>query len=288
MSKVAVITRTKDRPLLLNRAVQSVINQTFADWHLVIVNDGGNPKTVEKVLEKYWDRLQGKITTVHHDTSLGMEAASNAGISSSASEYLVIHDDDDSWQPDYLESCVNYMHKNKNLSELGGVVTHWNIVIEKIKDDRVIEVSRKIEKDVLHLSLYRMLHECYIVPICFFYKRSALQDVGLYDSSLKLAGDWEFNIRFLSKYEIGLIPRPLANYHKRLPVSKNACTNAVLEAPNLLEHYATLVRNRYLRKDLVEGKVRMGTLMNLSHHLSQLRLWHLIKNDLKRIKKLFA
>ena len=47
---VAIITRTKDRPLLLRRAVESVLGQTHADWVHVIVNDGGDPAAVEQVV----------------------------------------------------------------------------------------------------------------------------------------------------------------------------------------------------------------------------------------------
>ena len=49
---VGIITRTKDRPVLLKRALESVVNQSYEDWHLVIVNDGGDPVVVEVRLRK--------------------------------------------------------------------------------------------------------------------------------------------------------------------------------------------------------------------------------------------
>ncbi len=51
--KVAIIMRTKDRNIFLKRAIESVINQTYKDWILVIVNDGGNLDDIQKLLKSY-------------------------------------------------------------------------------------------------------------------------------------------------------------------------------------------------------------------------------------------
>ena len=279
---VAIITRTKDRNLLLERALQSVIEQTYKNWKLIVVNDGGDAAQVDALLERYATKLEGRALVIHHEASQGMEAASNSGIKNSVSDYVVIHDDDDSWHSSFLEECIQFMGNKSQLPELGGVVTHWNVINEEVINGCIKQLSSKVESSLESLSLYRMLHECYIIPICFLYKRAALNDIGLYDETLKLAGDWEFNMRFMSKYEIGLIPKPLANYHKRKPTNKGSLANNVLETPNKLDYYANLVRNRYLRKDLKSGTINLGTLMNFSHHLGQLRLWHLVKNDLKK------
>ena len=49
--KIAIITRTKNRPLLLRRAINSVLKQTLKDWIMVIVNDGGSKEEVETTLD---------------------------------------------------------------------------------------------------------------------------------------------------------------------------------------------------------------------------------------------
>ena len=52
-SLVAIVTRTKNRPLLLERALNSVLGQSFADWHQIVVNDGGDPAPVDALAERY-------------------------------------------------------------------------------------------------------------------------------------------------------------------------------------------------------------------------------------------
>ena len=78
ISGVQVIMRTFERPVLLARAVASVVQQTFSDWSLVIVNNGGDPRTVESVVAAAGGSLDsGKIEVRHLDARVGMEAASN-------------------------------------------------------------------------------------------------------------------------------------------------------------------------------------------------------------------
>lgn len=78
-ARVAVITRTKDRPLLLRRAIRSVLDQTFKDWLLVIVNDGGDPANVSVVVDELADELGDQVLVLHHPISMGMQTAANAG-----------------------------------------------------------------------------------------------------------------------------------------------------------------------------------------------------------------
>ncbi|MBU2090763.1 MAG: glycosyltransferase family 2 protein, partial [Alphaproteobacteria bacterium] len=89
---VAIITRTKDRPILLRRAIDSVLAQHYSDWVHVIVNDGGDPAPVDGLLAGYMDAYAGRLVRVDNPQSLGMEVASNRGIAASASRYLIIHD----------------------------------------------------------------------------------------------------------------------------------------------------------------------------------------------------
>ncbi len=76
--RVAIITRTKDRPILLRRAIRGVLDQTFRDWVLVIVNDGGSPEGVELVVDEMADELNGRALVLHHPIPLGMQTAANS------------------------------------------------------------------------------------------------------------------------------------------------------------------------------------------------------------------
>src|SRR5690349_8594527 len=103
---VAVVIRTKNRPLFLARALDSVLAQTYEDWVAVVVNDVGDREPVEAAVAAVADRARGRVHVLHNSVSRGREAAMNTGVHATASTFLVIHDDDDSWAPTFLEETV--------------------------------------------------------------------------------------------------------------------------------------------------------------------------------------
>ena len=105
MRKVAIITRTKDRPILLRRAAESIAQQTFDEYVWVIVNDGGDREAVAEVASRF---REDRLMVIHNPEPVGMEAASNIGLRSSESEYVVIHDDD-TWYPTFLEKSLKLL-----------------------------------------------------------------------------------------------------------------------------------------------------------------------------------
>lgn len=85
---VAVVMRTKNRLLLLHRALSSVLFQTHTAWHLYLVNDGGNQPELERTLALYRPLFGNRLSVLHHSTSQGMEAASNAALAHVTEAFL--------------------------------------------------------------------------------------------------------------------------------------------------------------------------------------------------------
>lgn len=261
--KVAIITRTKNRPLLLRRAIESVLGQTFQDWIMVIVNDGGKKEDVEDLIQEYNDRFIGRCLVIHNQISKGMEAASNIGIRASDSEYLVIHDDDDSWHPLFLERCVGFLDTNPYPS-IRGVITYSIRILERIEDNKIIIEHREpFNTWMRSVSLFRMAANNVYPPISFLYKRDVLNEIGYYREDLPVLGDWEFNLRFMSKYDVFLIPEELAYYHHRLSIKSGEYSNSVVGHDDRHIFYDTLIRNELLRNDLQRNTLGMGYLVNL-------------------------
>jgi glycosyltransferase involved in cell wall biosynthesis len=112
--KIAVITRTKNRAVLLARAAESVLGQKTENLVWVVVNDGGDKSDVETVVDDFRKKSDNDAVVIHNEISAGMEAASNIGIAASASDFIVIHDDDDSWEPGFLSNCVQLLKKTNS------------------------------------------------------------------------------------------------------------------------------------------------------------------------------
>jgi glycosyltransferase involved in cell wall biosynthesis len=267
MSKVpavAIVTRTKNRPVLLPRALESVLGQTFGDWQHVIVNDGGDPAPVDALVERQRARYGGRVRVVHNPRSVGMEAASNVGIRNSQSRYIVIHDDDDSWQPEFLAECVAYLEAPERAT-VGGVITHARMVVERIDGDQVEEVRSAPFNDwIRHITLYRMAVSNMFPPISFLFRRAIADEIGLFREDLPVLGDWEFHLRVIARCEIGVIGKLLANYHHRRTLKDGIYANTVIGGVDNHAFYDAKIRNDMLRQDLQANRLGLGMLVSVA------------------------
>jgi len=213
---VAIITRTKDRPVFLRRAMQSVLAQKFADWIHVIVNDGGDPAPVDLLVRTHADAYAGRIAVVHHARSQGMQNASNAGLDAADSRYVVIHDDDDSWYPDFLSKTVGLLEQEGPESLVQGVVTQTTWIIEELcVTGELVELSRKSYYPFAFVNLAELRQRNLFPPIAFLYRRHAQELAGRFRQEFDVLGDHDFNLRFVRHFEIAVIPTCHAYYHWR-------------------------------------------------------------------------
>jgi glycosyltransferase involved in cell wall biosynthesis len=273
-ARVAVITRTKNRAILLKRAIRSVLDQTYEDWTHVIVNDGGDLEEVHRVLAPTLDEYKGRVTVINNPASVGMEAASNIGIRACSSEFIVIHDDDDSWEREFLAHCVEFMDST-NKPQLdysyGGVVTHSLRIIEEIDGQEVRQVAAEpFNEWMSSVSLYRLAAGNTFAPISFLFRRDAWEQVGCFREALPVLGDWDFHLRVCARYEIGLIPKLLANYHHRTSIMSGDYGNTVFAADAKHRAYESLYRNELLRRDLESGRAGLGFLVNMGNSFETL------------------
>ena len=265
---VAVITRTKDRPHLLLRALQSVVSQTHQDYIHVIVNDGGNVDQIREAISASGSKAY--VTSI--DSQGRMEYASNEGLRFAKSAvnmrpiaFAVIHDDDDSWSPEFLKTMIREFYKYQDLvPSVKGILCRANRIYEKIEGNIITtdhlepHAPRIPEIGLLRIADLLDDHNNF-APIQFLYRYDALEKVGMYDPTFLVYGDWDFNLRFLQHFDIALTPAYLAFYHWRLS-GAGSDANSILGVDRVLQRevYRQRIQNRYLR----EGNA-LGTLMNM-------------------------
>jgi glycosyltransferase involved in cell wall biosynthesis len=257
---VAVVTRTKDRPLLLPRARESVAGQSFRDFVWVVVNDGGDRAVVDREAQAA-ERDGVDVAVVHRESSTGMEAASNAGVAARNSRYVVIHDDDDSWSPEFLEATTGFLEDNPHY---GGVVTQAVKVEERLTGQAVQVTGRRIYNPNLHhIRMADLATQNLFPPISFLFRRWLYDEVAGFDESLPVLGDWDFNLRCCLAADLAVIPRPMANYHFRELQSgaDGRYGNTVRAGVSQHVEYDAIYRNRKLREDLAANKLGLGMLL---------------------------
>lgn len=210
MARVSIVVRTKDRPWFLQRALGDIQAQVFSDYEVIVVNDGGDVATVERIVQESKDELSLDVV---HLAGGGRCAAANAGVSRATGEYLVLHDDDDLWEPRFLQVCVDYLDARP---QDAGVATRVAIRYERWARGEWVEVDRvPFWSEIAQISLSEMLEVNRMVPIAFLYRRAVHDSVGGYDERLDAVEDWEFSLRVLASHTIGFVPEVLALWTQR-------------------------------------------------------------------------
>ena len=278
---------------MLSRAMASVSGQTFRDFIWVVVNDGGDKDGVERVL-KGWSDTSVPVVPVHHLVNKGMEAASNAGIAACVSDYVVIHDDDDTWDPSFLARTVEFLDSPGGRA-YAAVLTGTVRIDEVMEGDSIRQTFKGIWKPdtvgypVGCVQFSDMVVENQFAPIALVFRRSVYDTVGGYDETLPVLGDWEFNLRLLSSGDIAVIPEALANYHHRPSVKGSNYGNSVHAGINRHVIYDAVVRNRIIRKAIKDGNPALATLVTTGRHRlvmsngTHVRLWRRGKKILRRL-----
>lgn len=270
-ASVAIITRTKDRPILLERAASSVAGQTYSNCTWVVVNDGGNEAAARAVIEQC-SIAKDRILFLSNGDSLGMEAASNIGIRSSESDYIVILDDDDTLHPEFVEATVGFLESEAG-QIYGGVATKVERVSEQIIDDQIIIHDRQpFMSWVNSIDFAEMLAQNTITSNSFLYRRALFSQIGGYNEGLPVLGDWFFNIEFLLHTDIKLLPRVLSYYHHRDVEEfsgKDAYANSVFGEINPHYEHAARCRNALIRKYRNESGIAAAIVSGYFAHMQR-------------------
>ena len=247
--RVTIVLRTRNRPIMLARALASIGAQTFTGYRVVVVNDAGDEQQVRAVIDAQDPGLRQRIELVTNETSKGREAALESGLAASALEYFAVHDDDDAWHPRFLEETVAHLDAHP---EMGGVTTRCEIVRERVHaDGECTEIEREaLSTESSGLSLVDTLVENYAPPISQLIRRRVADRIGHWDGTLSTQADWEFNLRLLAATPVGFIDGPpLAEWHHRdtedQDLGNSVVTDAKAHARDNLR-----IRDRYLRSAL--------------------------------------
>ena len=243
--RVTVVTRTRNRPVLLTRALQSVGAQSFQDLELVIVNDAGSTEAVDSALASAPQWLRERTRVVTNETSHGREAALEDGLAVSSCEFFAIHDDDDSWEPGFLTACVAHLDEHP---EHGAVATRCDVVDEIVTEEGLTERGRWVmTQDKESWTLIDTMVANYVPPISQLIRREVADRIGHWDGTLLTQADWDFNLRLLATSPVGFINgEPLAHWHHRDSTDGTIGNSVVVDAA----HHRTdnlAIRDRYAR-----------------------------------------
>ena len=200
--RVSVIIPTFRRPRLLVAAIQSVLNQTFQDFEIVVVDDNSGDNT-EAVVRSFDD---SRIHYIAHQANWRVGAARNTGVLNSSGTLVAFLDDDDEWLPDKLDRQVELLDR---FSRVTGVVYAGFQKIDR-RTGRVVEtVSPSWRGHILH---HLCRNNCVGTASTVVMRRECFDEVGLFDETVDFGEEYDMWIRVSHSFDFVFLREPLVNY----------------------------------------------------------------------------
>lgn len=253
--KVSIVLPTYNRGYIIKESISSVLNQTYSDFELIIVDDGSTDDT-EDIINSIDDK---RIKYIKLEQNSGVSNARNIGIEHSSYNYIAFQDSDDKWLPTKLEKQVKLL---KQSSSNVGFVYHAikydfdNGYYLIIPDEKI-----KVEKKVKNIYA-QMLYDNLIGAPTLLIKKECFDKVGKFDVSWRSLEDYDFALRLTKEYEAEYIDEVLLDCtYSENGISANSYAYLIASC-NLVAIY---------KKDLIANDAlnhRMETIINGAQKLN--------------------
>lgn len=204
--KVSAIITTYKRPLdVLKRSLDSVLNQTYKNLEIIIVDDSPENFDERKLIEDYLEQLkEDRLIYIKHPKNVGANSARNTGIKNSTGYYIAFLDDDDSWAPQKIEKQIKVFSDE----EVGMVYCKAQFIMDS---GNKREVDTKLKRGYIFDDL---LYENFIGGTSFvMFTKEALLMVGGFTETLLSNQDWDVYLQIAKNFKIDYVDEVLVNYY---------------------------------------------------------------------------
>lgn len=252
--KISVVLPTYNRCKTINRAVSSVLNQTYSEIELIIVDDASTDAT-ENVISNIHD---SRIRYIKLDKNVGPSRARNIGVDEAKSNYIAFMDSDDEWYSTKLERQMNYYLKNQQYGLVYCPYFYEN-------GRKIIQIpSKLIPKENLEGNIYySLLDSNKIGTPTILIKKDIFLEFGGFDENLNCLEDWDFALKVAGKYKIGFVDDILMKAYLTSNGVNSNTKNAILGLIKICARYTEMDKSKIKKTIinlLIKNKIPSETL----------------------------
>lgn len=235
MALISVIIPAYNSQATIQETIESVLEQTFPDFEIIVVNDGSQDSTLEII-----SRIQDPRLKIFSYANSGASVSRNRGFAQSQGEFIAFLDGDDLWTKDKLESQLTALQNNPQAD----IAYSWSDCIDEnsqfLRRGGYAKANGNIYAQLLLLDILENGSNPLI-------RRQAVADVDGFDESLLAGQDWDFYLRLAVNHEFILVPHRHIFYRvSNQSMSVNVwrletaglevITRAFNQAPDSLQH----------------------------------------------------
>jgi glycosyltransferase involved in cell wall biosynthesis len=235
--RVTVIIPTYNRAHLISRAIESVINQTYSNWELLVVDDASTDNT-EQIVKEYLS--DSRIKYIKATENGGNAVARNLGVNAAKGEYISFVDSDDEYHKEYLFKALHKLESSSN-----DIYFLWagtkTVGIDGNEKDIVWVPKRKNHPN-------QFLYELHVgIGRGFLIKKDCFKDLK-FDNNLRTAVDTDFLIRLRQNYNFTVLEEVLLTIHTQPESVRSNHAEKKKSYKIIIDKHKTLIDNdKYLR-----------------------------------------
>lgn len=189
---VSVVVPAYNAENCIEKCLKSVLNQTYTNYEIILVNDGSTDATLHKCVSLLQSaRVKYKIIDQENG---GPSSARNAGIREAQGEYVAFLDADDAWVPEKLSICLDVFRKHKGIAMMG-----------------TPKMRKALVPEIREVTFRKMLFKNYFLTSSVVVKKSALEGL-VFDETMRYGEDFDFWMQILRKHRAIQLNRPLTDY----------------------------------------------------------------------------
>jgi len=219
MPQVSVIIPSYNHEAFIEECIESVLQQTFQDFEIIITDDGSSDGTVAKIEEF----IDPRIKLFRHSVNQGACVAANNCLAHSQGQYIAMLSSDDAWMAEKLEIQVDYLNSHPETAAVFGKVLWIDEDSNPITDPnfpyfQVFNVQNRSRFE--WLSHFFSYGNCLCHP-CSLIRRTCYDEVGWLNPTMANLPDFDLWIRLCMKYDIHILDQELIKF-RRLMMEANA------------------------------------------------------------------
>lgn len=267
--------------------LQSIFNQDFTNYEIIIVNDCSTDNSVDLIEKTFADK---NIKIVHHNHNKGLSAGRNTGIKNATGKYITFIDADDVWNRNFLTEIFELTLKFPQAHIFGTRYSEW--IHNKIQPIKIDELFKKenhfLVNNYFSINVQQPIY-CYS-SVAF--RKEVFNEVGFFNENINYAEDIDFNIRANLKYKLAYSSKPCCLYRMGIDnqITSTKITNksvpefdkfeALCTKDNNLKKFLDFQRYTFAKQYKIEGNYteffKLYKAINLNKEISGLNFVQLI------------
>lgn len=240
-------------------SIQSVLEQTYSNYELIIVDDGSTDSSFQKVEDFLKENLKGVDFKLIQQENSGVSVARNRGVEKSKYEYITFLDADDLWHPQFLEQMVYAKKVFPKAKWLGCNCEEF--VNEPPKSRGVVEKADFVEDSYFKVSIQLTTAQSAVYTGSFIVERERFQKVGGYPTGVKHSEDYDLYFRLADETSLVWTAQSLF-YYRQDASNKASKAKSIREIPPFVFENKWVLGNKENNSLIWKREFLVGLIVN--------------------------